>query len=83
MVISLTENKKLLLLKKLKRASDVYQVSSNEQKIRLFDACSSLIEQLSSLDCPRIVSESLLMFGSEFYWKEHIEGAETKVVFGE
>lgn len=70
--------KKLDLLIKLKKCSDVYQKCSNEQKCRLFNACAPLIDDLFTLGCPRIVSESLLMFGSEFYWKEHLQDAGLK-----
>lgn len=66
---------KLQLLMKLKKAHDIYVKCSNEQKIRLFDACTGLIDELFKLGYPRIVSECLLMFGSEFYWKEHLDAA--------
>lgn len=71
-------NKLLELLKKLKRASDIYQHSGNERKIRLFDACSVLFNDLEVLGYPRIVSESLLMFGDDFYWSEHLKDAGYK-----
>lgn len=78
-------NRKLELLKKLKRAHDVYITCTNEQKNRLFDACEPIIVELEKIGMAKIVSESLLMFGSEFYWKEHLDAAgdqETNEVFG-
>lgn len=77
----MTENKKLILLKKLKKVSDMYRISTNEQKLRLFEASSFLIEELFDCGYPRIVCESLLMFSSEFVWKEHLDDAEIKEVF--
>jgi len=78
-------NKKLELLKKLQRAHDVYVSCNNEQKCRLFDACAPLISQLCLFNYSPVVLESLLMFGSDFYWKEHLIAAgddELKESFG-
>lgn len=82
---SLSEKKRFSLLLDLKKISGVYQKCSNEQKVRLFEASDSLLTQLSTMGYPRIISESLLMFGDEFYWKEHLQGAGDAVlgeVFG-
>lgn len=69
-------NKKLELLKKLKKAHDVYLISSKEQRWRLFEACSSLIDELFDLGEPRMVSEALLMYADEPWWKEKLERAQ-------
>jgi len=70
----LTENKKMELLKKLKKVHDVYQTCTNEQKIRLFEASTLLVEELETMGYSRIVLESLLMWGGEF-WKAELKSA--------
>lgn len=67
---SLTEKKLLRkkeLLIELKKRHEIYRVCTNEQKIRLFEASASLIEELSTMGYVPLITESLLMFGGKFF----------------
>jgi hypothetical protein len=60
-------DKILVLLGKLKKASDTYlRQTDNEKRIRIYQACEFLFKELEELKIPRAFSEAYLCYGDEF-----------------
>ena len=78
----LIKKKILELLKKLKEASAVYQNCNNDQKIRLFDSCKTILDKLEEFGYNRLFAEGLLVGGKDFLnGEKEATAKETELIF--
>ncbi len=59
-------DKMIKLLIKLKKINGVYAVANEEQRDRLFNACTKIIDELVAFGFDRVYVETLLIAGKEF-----------------
>ena len=72
------------LLFKLKKAHLVYVNCKEDQKVRLFNSCGFILDELERLGAARAFCETLLMSGKEFLVREYSRKdlVEEEVIFG-
>lgn len=79
---TLIKEKIVTALTKLKKASQVYQKATEEQRGRLINACEPLFVELVNCGYDRVFVESLLVSGKEFLDSFHKETEGTEKDLG-